>query len=114
MTILLTLSFHTVAHDEIYRGTYTWGHEVDVFKPCDSKKEYWVSYNWAGYRLKEFYKNNTTQPYQPIYLEFRGHLLNEEVDGFAEQYDGLIHISEVKTLSKEVSGTCKSRLITNR
>ena len=107
ITLFLVLPLYTCAHDAIHKGAYIWGHEVNVFKPCGSKGVYWVSYNWEGNKIKEYYNENTTQPYQSIYLEFRGHYLNEEVDGFAEDYDGLIHISEIKTLSAQVPSTCK-------
>ena len=30
-----------------------------------------------------------------LYIEFRGLILNEVRDGFAEQYDGLIRVSEI-------------------
>jgi len=48
-------------------------------------------------------------PYQPIYLEFRGHLLDEVVDGFAVDYDGLIRISEIYHLGVPIPPDCKLR-----
>ena len=41
-----------------------------------------------------------------MYVEFRGQVLNETVDGFAKQYDGLIRISEVKKYSFEIPVQC--------
>jgi hypothetical protein len=28
--------------DSTFRGRFYWGHEVDSFRPCGSKKAYWV------------------------------------------------------------------------
>ena len=109
--ILISLMFSTVAcaHDidKTYIGKYTWGLEVESFTPCNSDISYWVSYNWAGSDMHKFYKENNKEPYQSLYIEFRGHLLNEKVDGFAVDYDGLIHISEVKQYSFELPKSCK-------
>jgi len=94
-------------YDKIYEGKYYWGPEVNSFTLCGGKPSYWVSFNWAGIDMQEHYKKNRTKPYQGMYLKFRGHLLDEVVDGFADDYDGLIHISEVKEYSFELPETCK-------
>ena len=94
-------------YDKIYEGKYSWGPEVHSFTPCNNKTSYWVSFNWAGFEMHEFYKKNRKIGYQPMYVKFRGHLLDEVVDGFADQYDGLIHISEVKEYSLNLPSSCK-------
>lgn len=57
--------------------------------------------------MTEFYKNNQKEPYQYMFIKFRGHLLDEVVDGFAKDYDGLIRISEVIEFSFELPAACK-------
>ncbi|MEA3522146.1 MAG: hypothetical protein U9R50_04160, partial [Campylobacterota bacterium] len=99
---------NTFEHDKIYEGIYSWGHEVHSFTPCNSKTSYWVGYHFAGHQMNKFYKENHKKPYQSMYIKFRGHTLNEKVDGFAEQYDGLIHISEVKNYSFDIPRSCAS------
>lgn len=42
-----------------------------------------------------------------IYIEFRGHMLDEEVGGFAADYDGHIRISEIKKRSLDIPMECK-------
>jgi putative lipoprotein len=96
------------AHDQIFKGTYVRGHEVDAFTPCGSKLSFWASYNWAGQKLVEFYKSKPRDPYQPIYVEFRGHILDEELDGFARSHDGMIRISEVLLVKDEAPAKCSS------
>ena len=93
--------------EQVYRGVYVWGNEVNVFQPCDDKKSYWVSAStWVQEPLLEFYRSHTSQPYQTIFIEFRGMVLDEVVDGFASDHDGLIRISEVLGLSPGVPEEC--------
>ena len=93
--------------EKVYRGVYVWGNEVNVFQPCDNKKSLWVSAStWVQEPLLEFYRTHTSQPYETIYIEFRGMELDEVVDGFARDHDGLIRISEVLDLSLTVPAEC--------
>ena len=57
--------------------------------------------------MHEFYKKHRKEPYQFMYIKFRGHVLDEEIDGFATQYDGLIRISETKEYTFELPASCK-------
>lgn len=105
---LLSIVKPSWAHEEtIYEGMYVWGPEVESFTLCNSDTSYWVSFGWGGIDMHEYYQKNKKEPYQSMYLKFRGHLLDEIVDGFAEQYDGLIRISEAKAFSFELPSTCK-------
>lgn len=107
MLIALVVACTATVREKTYKGTYSYGHEVHSFKPCNEKKDYWVSFNWAGMEMHEFYKRSGKKPYQPMYIEFRGQVLNEAVDGFAEQSSGLIRISEVFSYTFQVPATCK-------
>lgn len=94
-------------HENNYAGIYVYGHEVHSFKPCNENTEFWVSFDWAGIEMREFYLSTSVRPYQPMYSEFRGQILDEVVGGFAEDYAGLIRISEVANFRFEVPDTCK-------
>ena len=94
------------AHDSEFRGVYTYGPEVEVFSPCASDQAYWTSYNWAGIPLREFHQAHTQKPYQGVYVRFRGQLLDEVVDGFAQDYDGLVHISEIHEMKAAIPLDC--------
>lgn len=94
-------------HEKNYTGLYAYGPEVHSFKPCTVKKYYWVSFDWAGIEMHEYYKNFKKEPYQVMYVEFRGQILNEVIDGFALESAGLIRISEVTQYSFEVPAECK-------
>lgn len=93
--------------EQVHRGVYVWGHEVRVFQPCDSKKSFWISTSeWVQEPLLNYYRAHTSQPYQMIYIEFRGMELDEPLDGFARDHDGLIRISEVLGQSMTVPEEC--------
>ena len=106
-SILIQAACSGSEHERNYAGTYAYGHEVHSFKPCNEKIDFWVSFDWAGIEMHEYYKKSKKEPYQLMYVEFRGQVLNEAVDGFAKDYDGLIRISEVTKYSFEVPATCK-------
>ena len=94
-------------YDQIYCGEYVWGAEVHSFRPCGSDEAFWVSASsWVITPVREFYDSHTEVAYTPIYIEFRGHLLDEVVDGFAGSYSGLIRVCEVLKLSAEVPQEC--------
>lgn len=57
--------------------------------------------------LKEYYQSIAVEPYQAVYMEFRGKELNEVVDGFAAAYDGLIRVSEVLARLPEPPDGCE-------
>lgn len=94
--------------DRIIAGRFIWGAEVTTIQPCQSQLVYWVSASsWTRGPLLDFYQNNVTKPYQPVYIEFRGQILDEKVGGFAADYDGLIRISEIKTKALQIPDNCK-------
>lgn len=100
---------NTCESDQQFSGTYVWGHEVHTFQPCDQDKVYWVSASgWVIADLREHYQSVSSEPYQPLLITFRGHILDEEVGGFASEYDGLIRISEVLERSTKVPPDCNS------
>jgi hypothetical protein len=106
---IILFAVNASAQDGNYKGKYSWGEGVDTFQPCGSQKIYWVSHGWGSINsdLNGFYRKHTTKPYQAIYIEFRGHFHYEESDGFAADYDGIIHISEIKKLSGTIPDSCK-------
>jgi hypothetical protein len=105
--LCIPLIVFSAGYDQLYSGRYIRGAEVDVFKPCGSHKVFWVSASsWVKGPLLDFYRSSTRKPYQAIYIEFRGHMLDEEVDGFAADYDGLVRISEIRKKTLVISPQC--------
>lgn len=95
------------AHDEEYRGLFFWGPEIKDFAPCGSEKVYAVSGSyWALNSLYDDANDRDNSPYKAVYIEFRGHLLDEVLDGFAIDLDGLIRISEIKSYKFKIPSEC--------
>ena len=89
-------------------GEYIYGNEVLVFTPCGSKETYWIDISgWVHEPLINYYKANTEKPYQSIYVSVRGHMHDEFTDGFAADYSGIFHISEVYSFAVNIPKECK-------
>jgi hypothetical protein len=89
------------------RGLYFWGAEVNVVCPCGTELCYWV----RGEReildpLKLYVQKQTSQPYQPVYLTYRGRFLDEAAVGFAANYDGYQVLKEVLSVSVHLPADC--------
>ena len=95
--------------DQKYAGLYVHGHEVDTFRACGDSMVYWVSHGWGSIsaELRAFHEESTSEPYQEIYIEFVGHPHDERSDGFAGDYDGILHISQMLTQNASVPKNCK-------
>ena len=108
LAIMFTVDAKGAEYDNEYQGIYYWGAEVNTFSPCDLEKTFWVSgSSWLLRPLYDYVKEETKSPYQPVYIEFRGHLLDEKLDGFASDYDGLIRISELRLKSVNIPQRCR-------
>jgi hypothetical protein len=91
-------------NDLAFHGHYTWGHEVRSFQPCGSDQVYWVKTSPEIQKeLFEYHQANTNEPYEAVYIESEGEILNDERTGFARDYDGLIRI---KTILKTTGTSC--------
>ena len=94
-----------------FHGHYTWGHEVRNFQPCGSDKVYWVkSSTEIQKELIDYHQANTSKPYEAVYIEFKGEVLDDERTGFARDYDGLIRIN---TILKTTGTSCTNRRTSN-
>ncbi|MCV6575934.1 MAG: hypothetical protein OIF58_09385 [Cohaesibacter sp.] len=85
------------------RGYVIFGHEVATFRACGGREVFWVegtdkiiniltvnSLALADYR---------TMPYQEIYVEIDGMDIGPAEDGFAADYETVIYVTTIKTLS---------------
>lgn len=109
MVYMSVCAKNLLAHDEEYRGILYWGHEVRDFSPCDSEKVYAVSgSSWVLGPLYDDMVNKKSSPYQTVYIIFRGHLLDEILDGFASKLDGLIRISKIRSYTFTIPSECDS------
>jgi len=96
----LTVSWQSANSEPIrYRGSYTLGHEVNVFCPEMNTQCYWLSSQTpeaARESLAGISRANTREPYdsQCVVVEAE---IDKDVDraGFAADYDGLITVTSV-------------------
>jgi hypothetical protein len=111
--LLLCAAGSTWAAGDNLRGRYYFGHEVESFRPCGSKKAYWVRggdrtlqpLRQRAERLREM----RGKPYQPIYLEATGTIDTKSPrEGFARDYDGLVHLRQVARISNAIPETCRN------
>ncbi|MDD3773007.1 MAG: copper resistance protein NlpE [Weeksellaceae bacterium] len=80
------------------KGLLTFGHEVRTFEPCGSSKTYWVN-DFSDGKLAKMYNEkikNQLTPYTPLMAELVVKNLGKTQEGFAEQYDGVLEIIEIK------------------
>ena len=91
----------------VLTGRYHYGGEVDIVCPCGTTQCYWVRAEPPiRKQLHDYALRHAEAPYQAIYLRWRGHPLDETAVGFAANYDGLMHVEAVLTLSVEIPPEC--------
>lgn len=82
------------------KGFLTIGHEVSSFEPIGSSKVYWVNDSKDG-SLAKLYKEKTKnqeKPYTPLMAELVLKNSTAAKEGFAQEYDGLVDVVEVKSV----------------
>lgn len=104
---LVALWMFMIACTPGLRGRYTWGHEVNTLQLCGSDQVYWVRCDRPlAARLRAYVEEHTERPYTPIYFEVDGHVLDEQPDGFAADYDGIFYLKAVLRMSADVPANC--------
>jgi heat shock protein HslJ len=82
-----------------YRGEYTRGHEVEIFCPAINAQCYWLSPQTdpaVRLELRELASVPDAEPYTPVCVVIEGRIDRTTVrTGFAEDYDGLVSITEI-------------------
>ena len=106
----------SVQREHLGRGRHVarplhFGHEVESFRPCGSKKAYWVRggdrtlqpLRQRAERLREM----RGKPYQPIYVEATGTIDTKSArEGFARDYDGVVRLRKVARVSNAIPQAC--------
>ena len=95
---------------EQLRGHYTWGAEVETFKPCGSRQTFWVVGDKAllqPLRAKAAEVSRAKgKPYQPIYIEASGVSEGKASDGFAMDYDAVYRFTAVQSINEASPPGC--------
>jgi hypothetical protein len=96
---------------EELRGHYTWGAEVETFRPCGARQTFWVVGDKAllqplRARSAELARVRG-KPYQPVYLEAAGVQEGKATDGFAADYDAVYRLLAVRSASDASPADCE-------
>jgi len=111
--VLLTLLAASTAWpaDQKLRGRYYFGPDVEVFEPCTQVISYWVKGSDKVLqplrRRSEELRGKRGKPYRPVYVELVGSIDTKTArDGFAANYDGLLHVRKVLKTASIVPKKC--------
>ena len=111
VALMLCVASTTWGSDSPLRGRFYWGHEVESFQPCGSRKAYWVQGDEKILHplrdRTERLREQRGKPYQPIYVEAVGAIdTKSKREGFAQNYHGLFHLLKVARASNVVPKEC--------
>lgn len=88
-------------------GIMIYGHEVRTVRLCNQTQTYWIQ---TTPELRELLKSQShemsKQPYQELYLEFTGTFTSENEGEFAKDYDGVISLKKINSLSDKIPIKC--------
>lgn len=88
------------AEDSVrYRGSYTWGHEVDAFCPHIDSQCYWLSPDTptdVRSHLRQLSQQESSAPYSPVCVIVEAVIDRDSPrQGFAADYDGLVTVTRL-------------------
>ena len=93
----------------IEQGLYYYGHEVNVVCPCGSTDCYWLRGEQPLLsQLRLYVQKQTSEPYQPVFLEYRGQRLAEPGTGYAANYEGYLELREILSVSVDLPADCQT------
>ncbi len=94
------------------RGHYTWGAEVETFRPCGSKQSFWIVGDKA---LLQPLRDKAAQlaqargkPYQQVYIEASAVSEGKATDGFAKDHDAVYRLQAIQTSSETSPMGCQA------
>lgn len=91
-------------------GIIVYGHEVRTIRLCGDSQTFWLhATQEQQQQLAAMSQNLITYPYQELYLEFTGRMLNDAPGEFAKEYAGTIKVEQVESISVVIPSSC-SRL----
>lgn len=105
----LSQSIESQTPPNSHAGHYTWGEEVNTFKPCGSEKVYWVDAEAVIQQdLINRYTTLALKPYDKVFAVVTGNLVDgkPETDGFESNYDGIIEVQSVISITGSTEADC--------
>jgi hypothetical protein len=94
--------------ESLTAGHYIWGAEVNDFRPCGLDSLFWVrGAPDVLQQLRTAHDSLTDRPYEPIYVEVEAHRSFEPLDGFAEETNGYLTITQVRVIRPASEVACE-------
>ncbi len=91
----------------LVKGMLTIGHEVCSFVPCGEEKVYWVIDNTLSMVDEYTALTEDKEAFSPVYAEVKVLNKGKAVEGFSEEYDGVIEVVEVVAIQAISDNDCK-------
>jgi hypothetical protein len=93
--------------EESVAGCYTFGHEVNVFKPLQGDSVFWVvGPDDVLQRLRSVHDSLTSKPYEQVWARVLAKRSTQKPDGFAADYNGLLEVRQVVEIRRAGAGEC--------
>lgn len=96
--------------EPMFRGMYSEGFEVSGFTPCGGGPDAWLYANdgqlHAAESLIARQRNQFNQPYPRVYVEFDGVDEGKGSEGFPADYDRVIRVTRLRTVSLAAPAGC--------
>ena len=92
----------------VFQGLYSWGHDLNEFRPCDSASAFWITGpRRLVERLKMKYSQVAVRPYDVVYVELEGRILQGPGDDEpASEYPGRFQLTEILLVRERMEGEC--------
>ncbi len=90
-------------------GLLVFGHEARTLQPCGDDKTFWVDAQGPlRKRLEKEYRAVATGPYEAVYVEIEGEILDRPAGAFAADYNGTVGVTELHSISRADADVCRS------
>ena len=82
---------------QVYSGYLSFGPEVQVFTPCDSNVEYWLSVEEKDFPvILNSYRNSTEKMYDLVYVQFEARMVaNDSSAVLLEDFAYILNLSKL-------------------
>jgi hypothetical protein len=88
-------------------GCYTYGHEVNTFRPFPGDSTFWVvGVPSVLQELRSAHDSLASKPYEAVWARVVVQRSAKQPDGFARDFDGLIEILRVLEIRRAVAPEC--------
>jgi hypothetical protein len=90
-------------------GVVVYGHEVRTVRLCGEQQLFWLHTTpEQNVFLAAEFQRLSKRPYQELYLDFTGRLMNNSPGEFSRAYDGTISLEVIHKLSIEIPDNCNT------